>query len=167
MTTSSPVLPLSAILSVDQNFGIGYQGSIIIRDPRDMKWFKHVTNTYKNCLAGTITHTELKTNIKVLGDRNFIEVNSRLGFNSNKLPTDQSYIVVGGAKTYFYFKDIIECWYVTHFKKECKDVDTWLSPQVIFKFASMYKRTIEDNQDFTIIQYSLKPDSEFITYPSF
>lgn len=74
-----------AIAAVDENFGIGYKGDLLVRIPEDMKRFRKLTAgnvvVYgRNTLAGFPNGKPLKGRVNIIlsGDPNFYHKLSRI-----------------------------------------------------------------------------------------
>lgn len=74
-----------AIAAVDENFGIGYKGDLLVRIPEDMKRFRKLTTgnvvVYgRNTLAGFSNGKPLKDRVNIIlsGDPNFYHKLSRI-----------------------------------------------------------------------------------------
>lgn len=149
-------MELAAILAVDSNYGLGYKNNILFKDPVDMQHFRTITCQYVNCIVGRKTADSLT---KGLPGR-YLKVFTRKPLDSFRII--QTYegvlnslvknIVIGGNEIYKLFKDDIDIWYVTYFKKAADTVDVYLDPSIIeiIENTDKTKEVILENDDLII-----------------
>jgi len=115
---------MNLIVAVDQNWGIGYKGELLLKIPADMKYFKQKTLNNivvmgKNTFL-SLPHKPLKDRVNVVltTDRSFSEsgivichdVDSVLRFaSSNPLET----FIIGGQAVYTAFLPYVTTAYIT------------------------------------------------------
>lgn len=130
---------ISAIVAVDQNWGIGYQGQLLERLPPDMKHFKEVTEDHM-VICGRKTWDSIPK--KPLARRLAIVISSK-GFkaepgavfldmphtmahiNQVKDDDEQEWFVIGGGEIYKQLLPYCDRVYVTKIEKYHKDIDTY------------------------------------------
>ncbi len=150
-------MPTSAILSIDENLGLGYKNSILFNNKIDMKWFRHVTSKQVNCVVGSKTASTLPP----LNQRNLFVISRDSFVSKDQLPSD--YCVIGGNMIYNLFAPDIDCWYITQFKKSAVNVDTYLDRQLFESILQLpYKIYLEDNDDFKVAAYYKHPEFKII-----
>ncbi len=117
---------MNLIVAVDENWGIGYQGDLLVRISEDMKFFKKMT-TGKNVIMGRITFDSLP-NRKPLPDRkNFVLTTQNIDFPEDvivcktvheimdkiKEIETNSIFIIGGEKIYKLFLPYCQKAYIT------------------------------------------------------
>ena len=128
---------ISAIVAVDENFGIGFNGDLLEHIPEDLKRFKQLT-TNKTIIMGRKTWESLPN--KPLPDRLNIVITSKersLGemtvFTSFEevysrathiMPEDE-WFVIGGGSIYKEFLPICDKVYLTKIMVSHENVDTY------------------------------------------
>lgn len=127
---------ISAIVAVDNNWGIGYNGNLLETIPEDMKYFKELT-TNNVVIMGRKTWDSLpkkplpnRTNIVITsqkkGDENgakFMTLEDAMRYAIVNRPTDV--FIIGGGEIYKKLLPICNRVYVTEILKDHKDVDTY------------------------------------------
>ena len=127
---------ISAIVAVDNNWGIGYNGDLLEKIPEDMKYFKELT-TNNVVIMGRKTWDSLpkkplpnRTNIVITsqkkGDENgakFMTLEDAMRYAIVNRPTDV--FIIGGEQIYEKLLPICNRIYVTKILKNHKDIDTY------------------------------------------
>ena len=135
---------IAAIVAVDNNWGIGYDGELLERIPEDMKRFRELTKD-NIVIMGRKTWDSLS--VQPLSFRTNIIISSKMYldyFMKNGSPTivtnmgqvinhlKMEYIfapkevfIIGGGSIYEQLLPYCDCVYVTKILKEHKDVDTY------------------------------------------
>ena len=127
---------ISAIVAVDNNWGIGYNGDLLEKIPEDMKYFKELT-TNNVVIMGRKTWDSLpkkplpnRTNIVITsqkkGDENgakFMTLEDAMRYAIVNRPTDV--FIIGGGQIYEKLLPICNRIYITKILKNHKDVDTY------------------------------------------
>jgi dihydrofolate reductase len=129
---------ISAIVAVDNNWGIGYNGDLLEHIPEDLKYFKELT-TGHIVVMGRKTWDSLpkkplkdRLNIvissqpkEVLGDLSIRismeEAKFRLALSS----ADEEWFIIGGGTIYKELLPICDRVYVTKILKDHENVDTY------------------------------------------
>lgn len=121
---------ISAIVSVDNNMGIGYQGKLVVKNPCDMAWFSGLTQG-KTLVAGYNTYHSLPQ----LPNRNVL-------YDNEVWWPQGDFVIIGGEKTYKKYAPFVDELYITFNDIEAEKVDTFFpidyyshltEKQVVFK----------------------------------
>jgi dihydrofolate reductase len=127
---------ISAIVAVDNNWGIGFNGDLLEHIPEDLKYFKELTTGHV-VVMGTNTWNSLP--IKPLPKRGNIIISSadRLIMCKNTLRlhmedvidyfdyTDDDVFIIGGGSIYKQLLPFCDRVYVTKIFKDHENVDTY------------------------------------------
>lgn len=129
---------ISAIVAVDNNWGIGYNGDLLEHIPEDLKYFKALTTGHV-VVMGRKTWDSLPR--KPLKDRLNIVISSQprgvLGEMAFSIPMDEAkvrvalsgndeeWFIIGGGSIYQEFLSICDRVYVTKIYKDHDNVDTY------------------------------------------
>lgn len=129
---------ISAIVAVDNNWGIGYNGDLLEHIPEDLKYFKELTTNHV-VVMGRKTWDSLPK--KPLKDRLNIVISSQprgpLGEMAFSIPMDEAKIrlalsskdeewfIIGGGTIYKELLPICDRVYVTKILKDHENVDTY------------------------------------------
>ena len=128
---------ISAIVAVDENFGIGFNGDLLEHIPEDLKRFKQLT-TNKTIIMGRKTWESLPN--KPLPDRLNIVITSKersLGEMTVFIPFEEAYsrathtipedeqFIIGGGSIYKEFLPICDKVYLTKIMVSHENVDTY------------------------------------------
>lgn len=127
---------ISAIVAVDNNWGIGYNGDLLEKIPEDMKYFKELT-TNNVVVMGRKTWDSLpkkplpnRTNIVITNQKKgnedgakFMTLEDAMRYAIVNRPTDV--FIIGGGQIYEKLLPICNRIYVTEILKDHKDVDTY------------------------------------------
>ena len=129
---------ISAIVAVDNNWGIGYNGDLLEHIPEDLKYFKALTTGHV-VVMGRKTWESLPR--KPLKDRLNIVISSQprgvLGEMAFSIPMDEAkvrvalsgndeeWFIIGGGSIYQEFLSICDRVYVTKIYKDHDNVDTY------------------------------------------
>lgn len=121
---------ISAIVSVDKNMGIGYEGKLVVKNPADMAFFSGYTQG-KTLVAGYNTYHS----IKPLPNREVL-------CESDIFFPQGDFVIIGGEKTYRKYAPFVDELYITFNDIEAEKVDTFFpieyyshltEKQVVFK----------------------------------
>ena len=129
---------MNAIVSVDENWGIGSNGNLLIKLPQDLLYFKtKTTNTHiilgRKTLETFPNHEPLpnRTNIILTRDLEYKKENCIICHSLNELfdkikdiPEDNVF-VIGGSSIYNQLLPFCENFYVTHLMKKFENVDAY------------------------------------------
>lgn len=133
---------ISAIVAVDNNWGIGYNGDLLEHIPEDLKRFKELTSE-NVVVMGRKTWESLPK--KPLPNRTNVIVSSQyicevsVGPDAPPLvkcdmahciygltnPSDRNIFIIGGGEIYKQLLPYCDCVYVTKIYKEHSNVDTY------------------------------------------
>ena len=128
---------ISAIVAVDENFGIGFNGDLLEHIPEDLKHFKQLT-TNKTIIMGRKTWESLpnkplpnRLNIVVTSkERSFEEMTVFTSFEevysraTHIMPEDE-WFIIGGGSIYKEFLPICDKVYLTKIMVSHENVDTY------------------------------------------
>ena len=129
---------ISAIVAVDNNWGIGFNGDLLEHIPEDLKYFKQLTSgEYKAVVMGRKTWDSLPK--KPLPNRKNIIITTQTNYNSQdehfwrlgqaKLVMKQQkgweFFVIGGGQIYEKLLPLCDRVYVTKIYKDHDQVDTY------------------------------------------
>ena len=126
---------ISAIVAIDDNWGIGYEGNLLAHIPEDLKRFKQLT-TGNPIIMGRKTWDSLpkkplpdRWNIVITNNRQYNQEASFWGLDNIKLymlhHKDYDYFIIGGSTIYSQLLSFCDCVYVTKIYKSFKNVDTY------------------------------------------
>ena len=133
---------ISAIVAVDNNWGIGYNGDLLERIPEDLKYFKELTTSHV-VVMGRKTWDSLPK--KPLPNRhNIVITNTETPYTENntffcnldciinsswsilqKLNDEDNWFIIGGGSIYNQLLSICDRVYVTKIYKDHDNVDTY------------------------------------------
>lgn len=134
---------ISAIVCIDKNWGIGYEGKLLAYIPEDMRFFKHMTSN-SVVIMGRKTYDSLS--LKPLPNRINVVVTSKISkdyeiddkgtvfasmdFVKMHLSTihplmPMDYLIIGGEQIYRELLPYCDNAYVTKVDYAYKDVDTY------------------------------------------
>lgn len=129
---------ISAIVAVDNNWGIGYNGDLLEHIPEDLKYFKELTTGHV-VVMGRKTWDSLP--VKPLKNRLNIVISSQprgpLGEMAFSIPMDEAkvrvamsendeeWFIIGGGSIYKEFLSVCDRVYVTKIFKDHDNVDTY------------------------------------------
>ena len=129
---------ISAIVAVDNNWGIGYNGDLLEHIPEDLKYFKELTTGHIVVMGrktwDSLPQKPLKDRLnivissqpkEVLGDLSIRisleEAKIRLALSS----ADEEWFIIGGGTIYKELLPICDRVYVTKILKDHENVDTY------------------------------------------
>ena len=153
---------ITGIVAVAQNFAIGKEGKLPWHYPADLKFFKETTvgnavvmgfHTWEsigkplpkrfNIVLSRSATLENRADVLLL--RSKAEVLALAQYLKGDL------FVIGGAKTYEEFADVIEKWLVTEIPAAIEDADTFMPRGFLDSFKA--KETIELENDLRVKIY--------------
>ena len=156
---------IAAIVAVDKNFGIGYQGQLLERIPEDMKFFKDKTS-YSIVIMGRKTYDSLSK--KPLPNRINIVVSNKysgcaegtifMTYEECKLRIEseqiQNAFIIGGETIYKLFLPYCDKIFLTHIYNTHEKVDSYF-PNIfeISEWTCIFKSAI---QKYGNINYQFK-----------
>ena len=128
---------ISAIVAVDENFGIGFNGDLLEHIPEDLKRFKQLT-TNKTIIMGRKTWESLpnkplpdRVNIVITSkERSLKEMTAFIPFEeayaraTHIMPEDE-WFIIGGGSIYKEFLPICDKVYLTKIMVSHENVDTY------------------------------------------
>ena len=106
---------MNLIVAVDENWGIGYKGDLLIKISEDLKYFKKITLN-QNVVMGQITFESLpnkkplknRTNIVLTNDKNFFSEDIIICYGIPQVldyvkNSDKETFIIGGESIYRQF----------------------------------------------------------------
>ncbi len=151
------------IVAIAQNYAIGKNGKLPWHYSADLRFFKQTTlnhavvmgfNTWKsigkplpkrlNIVLSHSQNIENQPNVLVL--RSTAEVLALSKYLNCDL------FIIGGAKTYETFADVIEKWIVTEVPLSVKNADTFMPTDFLSNFQLQETKELEDNLKIRIFR---------------
>ena len=130
---------ISAIVAVDEDWGIGFNGQLLEKIPEDMKWFRSLTHE-RTVLMGRKTWDSLpkkplpdRLNLVITrGERKFDDMTVFIDMEEAKIrareaakDTDDEWFVIGGGQIYKELLPFCDRVYVTKIYTSHENVDTY------------------------------------------
>ena len=160
---------ISAIVAVDKNWGIGFEGQLLERLPPDMKYFKEITSNnavvmgrktwdslplkpLPNRLNLIITKNPIGKPIEK--DYQFVDMGAAIEIITTDIKTDV--FVIGGGEIYKQLLPYCDRVYVTFIGKSHENVDTYFPN--LDKDPNWEVSTCTELRDYGNIPYA------FLTY---
>lgn len=129
---------ISAIVAVDNNWGIGYNGDLLEHIPEDLKYFKALTTGHVVVMGrktwDSLPQKPLKDRLNIvisrqprgsLGEMAFTiqmdEAKMRVAMSDN----NEEWFIIGGGSIYQEFLSVCDRVYVTKIYKDHDNVDTY------------------------------------------
>ena len=142
------------IVAISENFAIGKDGKLPWHYPADLKFFKQTTTGHAIVMGGNTWKSIGKplpnrTNIVLsrtadIDDRPGVKLfRSMIDVVNFVEEFDGDVFIIGGAKTYQAFADVIEKWYVTEVPLTVEDADVFMPRD----FLDAFKETDEIDLD--------------------
>lgn len=128
---------ISAIVAVDNNWGIGYKGELLEHLPPDMKYFKELTTSHVVVMGrktwDSLPNKPLKDRLNLVitsGERQYAEMTCFIGMAEAMarlahVEDDEEWFIIGGGSIYEQLLPLCDRVYVTKIQKDHKDVDTY------------------------------------------
>lgn len=142
---------IAAVVSYDNNYGIGFMGDLLFHCPEDMKHFKELT-LYGNVIMGSNTYWSIQNrplknryNLVITSkidtissfDKIVESVADKVSFHTideiiwmlervqERGFEDDKFFIIGGAKTYESLLDFCDVIYATEIDHEFENVDSY------------------------------------------
>ncbi len=154
---------VTGIVAIAENYAIGKEGKLPWHYSADLKFFKQTTTNHA-VVMGFHTWKSIgkplpnRLNI-VLSRSNSIENQPNVLLLRSKAEVlalskylNCDLFIIGGAKTYENFADVIDKWTVTKVPAHVKDADTFMPRDFLDDFKLRETKLLEDNlrvEDFT------------------
>ena len=156
---------IAAIVAVDSNWGIGYNGDLLESIPADLKHFKEITSGH-TIIMGRKTWDSLpkkplpnRTNIILSREYGItFDTDTQIGYMNLKwlyrmlenIDADKEIYVIGGGQIYKELLSLCDRIYVTKIYKEHKNVDTYFpNLDAIGEWSATPIGELEKYKDFT------------------
>lgn len=159
---------ISAIVAVDNNWGIGYKGELLEHLPPDLKYFKELTTSHVVVMGrktwDSLPTKPLKDRLNIVittGERQFDEMTCFMHMDEARvrlihLDEDDEWFIIGGGSIYEQLLPLCDRVYVTKILKDHKDVDTYFPN--LDKDPKWEVSTCTELRDYKDISYA------FLTY---
>lgn len=160
---------ISAIVAVDQNWGIGYRGELLEHLPPDLKYFKELTTGHVVVMGrktwDSLPVKPLKDRLNLVvttGERRYGEGTCFIGMAEAMarlahIDDDEEWFIIGGSSIYEQLLPLCDRVYVTKIEKSYKNVDTYF-PINLDKDPNWEASTCTELRDYKNIPYA------FLTY---
>lgn len=143
------------IVAIAKNYAIGRDGKLPWHYPADMKHFKETTTGHAVVMGSNTWRAigkPLPNRLNIVLSRSAqIDTNENLIFlRSEKEAVDLAkylkcdLFVIGGAKTYAEFADLIDAWIVTRVPLTIDDADAFMPSDFLDGFSSVEMRELGD-----------------------
>lgn len=156
---------IAAIVAVDSNWGIGYNGDLLESIPADLKHFKEITSGH-TIIMGRKTWDSLpkkplpnRTNIILSREYGItFDTDTQIGYMNLKwlyrmlenVDADKEIYVIGGGQIYKELLSLCDRIYVTKIYKEHENVDTYFpNLDAIGEWSATPIGELEKYKDFT------------------
>ena len=156
---------IAAIVAVDSNWGIGYNGDLLESIPADLKHFKEITSGH-TIIIGRKTWDSLpkkplpnRTNIILSREYGItFDTDTQIGYMNLKwlyrmlenIDADKEIYVIGGGQIYKELLSLCDRIYVTKIYKEHENVDTYFpNLDAIGEWSATPIGELEKYKDFT------------------
>lgn len=129
---------ISAIVAVDENWGIGYNGDLLAHIPDDLKRFQQLTTNHVVIMGrktwDSLPNKPLKNRLNLVissQPRGVLEdMSMRISLEEakirlNHLDDDEEWFIIGGGEIYHEFLPQCDRVYVTKILKKFENVDTY------------------------------------------
>ena len=128
---------ISAIVAVDNNWGIGFNGDLLEHIPEDLKYFKKLTENHVIIMGrktwDSLPKKPLKDRLNIIitnGERHFEESTAFISFDEaisrmTHIPNDEEWFIIGGGSIYNQLLPFCQRVYVTKIYKNYGNVDTY------------------------------------------
>ena len=159
---------ISAIVAVDKDWGIGYQGQLLEHLPPDMKYFKELTTNHVVVMGrktwDSLPNKPLKDRLNLVitsGERQYGEMTCFIGMAEAMarlahVDDDEEWFIIGGGTIYKELLPICDRVYVTKIEKYHKNIDTYFPN--LDKDSNWEVSTCTELRDYKDIPYA------FLTY---
>ena len=156
---------IAAIVAVDSNWGIGYNGDLLESIPADLKHFKEITSGH-TIIMGRKTWDSLpkkplpnRTNIILSREYGItFDTDTQIGYMNLKwlyrmlenIDADKEIYIIGGGQIYKELLSLCDRIYVTKIYKEHENVDTYFpNLDAIGEWSATPIGELEKYKDFT------------------
>ncbi|MEP6850541.1 MAG: dihydrofolate reductase [Acidobacteriota bacterium] len=150
------------IVAIAKNFAIGKDGKLPWHYSGDLKFFKETTNG--NAVAmGSNTWASigkplpnrlnivLSRSLNIETQPNVVVVHSKDEVAALTKFLNCDLFVIGGAKTFNDFADVIEKWFVTEVSADIEDADTFMPANFLNGFEIVEEKKLDDDLSLKIL----------------
>ena len=153
---------ISAIVAVDNNWGIGYNGGLLEHIPEDLKYFKEITTNHVVVMGrktwDSLPKKPLPNRINCVITKEAKSSNEEVAYYSMncikmtmKKRRDYEYFIIGGGQIYKELLPLCDCVYVTKIYKEHSNVDTYFPN--LDKLNNWEAQPISEIKEYNDIKY--------------
>ncbi|MBA3632881.1 MAG: dihydrofolate reductase [Acidobacteria bacterium] len=151
------------IVAIAQNYAIGKNGKLPWHYSADLKFFKQTTLNHA-VVMGSYTWQSigkplpkrlniiLSRSAKIENQPNVLVLRSKEEILALAKYLNCDLFIIGGAKTYQTFADVIEKWIVTEIPLKVEDADTFMPRDFSDDFQLQETKELEDNLKIRIFQ---------------
>ena len=159
---------ISAIVAVDKDWGIGFEGQLLEHLPPDMKYFKELTTNHVVVMGrktwDSLPNKPLKDRLNLVitsGERQYGEGTCFIGIAEAMarlahVDDDEEWFIIGGGSIYEQLLPLCDRVYVTQILKSHENVDTYFPN--LDKDPNWEVSTCTELRDYENIPYA------FLTY---
>ena len=156
---------IAAIVAVDSNWGIGYNGDLLESIPADLKHFKEITSGHTIIMGrktwDSLPKKPLPNRTSIILSREYgitFDTDTQIGYMNLKwlyrmlenIDADKEIYVIGGGQIYKELLSLCDRIYVTKIYKEHENVDTYFpNLDAIGEWSATPIGELEKYKDFT------------------
>jgi dihydrofolate reductase len=156
-------MSITAIIAIAKNYAIGKDGKLPWHYPADLKFFKETTTGHA-VVMGSHTWDSIgralpnRLNIVLSRSAEIEETpNVRLLRSKDEVlelakTLDTDLFIIGGAKTYETFTDVIDKWIVTEVSETVEDADTFMPRDFLDAFGQVKEIELADGLGVKILE---------------
>ncbi len=147
---------ITGIIAIARNFAIGKDGNLPWHYPADLKFFKQTTlnnavvmgfNTWQ-AIGKPLPkrlNIALSRSQKIENQPNVLLLRSKEEVLALSEYLNCDLFIIGGAKTYQNFADVIDKWIVTEIPEIVEDADTFMPEDFLNNFKLLETKSLEDD----------------------
>jgi dihydrofolate reductase len=153
---------IAAIVAVDNNWGIGYNGDLLEHIPEDLKYFKQLTTNHVVVMGrktwDSLPVKPLKDRLNLVvttGERQYAEMTCFIGMAETMarlahVDDDEEWFIIGGSSIYEQLLPLCDRVYVTKIYKNHENVDAYFpNLDESEEWAPAACQPIQDYKDLT------------------
>jgi dihydrofolate reductase len=149
-------MSIIGIIAIAKNYAIGKDGKLPWHHSADLKFFKETTTGHPIVMGHTTWKSigrPLPNRLNIVLSRTVeIEENENIRLLRNKTEVvdlaanlDNDLFIIGGAKTFQNFADVIDKWIVTEIPESIDGADTFMPADFLDSFELMGEKELSDN----------------------
>ncbi len=151
------------IVAISKNFAIGRAGRLPWHYPADLKFFKETTTGHAIVMGATTWRSigkPLPNRLNVVLSRSgnietpvdVMRLSSKKDVLELAERSEGDVFIIGGAKTFEDFADVIEKWFVTEVPVTIEDADTFMPKDFLDDFELVDSRNLADGLRIKILR---------------